>query len=118
MPKPELLRNIYITHNLIYVIAQENDDFYLIARDLGFKITDLIKYNEVPDNYKPRKGEIVYLQKKKSKADKPYFVHTVKRGESMHSISQVYGIQLKNLYKMNKLDPYYVPAEGDVLRLR
>ena len=36
----------------------------------------------------------------------------------MHSISQKFGIRLKNLYKMNKLDDEYVPEVGDRLKLR
>jgi len=116
--KTVLLRDVYKTHNLIYVIARENDSFDQIASDTGFKIKDLIKYNEVPEDFPLRKGDIVYLEKKKKKADKPYFEHLVKIGESMHSISQLYGIQLKKLYNMNKKDSDYVPTEGDVLRLR
>ena len=116
--KQGLLRDIYKTYNLIYVLAKEGDSFGQISGDTGFKVKDLIKYNEVPEDFPLRKGDIVYLQKKKSKADKPHFEHLVKIGESMHSISQRYGIQLKSLYKMNKKNPDYVPTEGDVLRLR
>jgi len=116
--KPVLLREVYICYNLLYVIAQENDSFDRIAGDTGFKVKDLIKYNEVPEDFPLKKGDIVYLEKKKKKADKPYFEHVVKVGESMHRISQLYGIQWKQLYKMNKKDSDYAPTEGDVLRLR
>jgi LysM repeat protein len=116
--KPELLRDVYKTYNLIYVIAKDEDSFEQIADDTGFKVKDLIKYNEVPEDFPLRKGDIVYLQKKKKKADLPNFEHLVKIGESMHSISQRYGIQLKSLYKMNKKGSEYYPEEGDVLRVR
>jgi len=56
--------------------------------------------------------------KKKKKADKPNYDHVVQVGESMHSIAQMYGIQIKSLYKMNKKDKDYIPEEGDVLKLR
>ena len=36
----------------------------------------------------------------------------------MHSISQRYGIRMKNLYKLNDKDGEYIPQEGDILRLR
>ena len=116
--KPVLLRDVYKTYNLLYVVAKADDSFEQIADDTGFKLKDLIKYNEVPADFPLGKGDIVYLQKKKSKADKPHFEHLVKIGESMHGISQQYGIQLKNLYKLNKKSQDYVPTEGDVLRLR
>ena len=61
---------------------------------------------------------IVYLEKKKKKADKPNYDHVVQVGESMHSIAQKYGIQIKSLYKMNKKHKDYIPEEGDVLKLR
>ena len=59
-----------------------------------------------------------YLEKKKKKADKPNYDHVVQVGESMHSIAQKYGIQIKSLYKMNKKHKDYIPEEGDVLKLR
>nr|WP_245832425.1 glucosaminidase domain-containing protein [Massilibacteroides vaginae] len=111
-------RAVYKTHGLIYVYANANDSFEDVARDLGFKPKDLQKYNEVPVDFPLQKGDVIYLQKKKKKADKPYYDHVVQIGESMHSIAQKYGIRIKNLYKMNKKNDDYVPEEGDVLKLR
>lgn len=108
----------YKTHNLVYVIAQDADTYEAIAVEFGFKPKDLYKYNEVPEGFPLKAGDIIYFEKKKSKADKPYYEHEVVIGESMHSISQLYGIKVKNLYKMNKKDFDYVPEEGDILKLR
>ena len=108
----------YKTHNLIYVIAERGDTYESIAFEFGFNVKDLCKYNEVPKNFPLEKGDLVYFQKKKNKADKPYYEHVIQIGESMYSISQLYGIKVKNLYKMNKKDYEYVPVEGDVLKLR
>lgn len=116
-PSP-LPRDVYRTYGLIYVIARENDSFDQIAVDLDFKVKKLIRYNEVPEDYPLQKGDIVYLEKKKKKADKPYERHIVQVGESMHGIAQQYGIRIGNLYKLNKKDKDYVPQEGDVLKLR
>lgn len=115
---PVLSYQTYRTFGLIYVYAKENDSFEQIARSLGFKAKHLRKYNEVPEDFPLQAGDIVYLEKKKKKADKPHYEHIVEVGESMHSISQQYGIQVKSLYKLNKKDKDYVPAEGDVLKLR
>lgn len=108
----------YKTHGLVYVIAKNGDDYASIAKEFGFKEKDLLKYNEVPKGFPLSDGDIVYFQKKRSRANKPYFEHEVQIGESMHSISQKYGIRLKNLYKLNKKDYEYVPEEGDILKLR
>ena len=109
---------VYKANNLIYVHARPGDDFSTIADELNFKERALAKYNEVPTDYPLKPGDIVYLQKKKTKASKPNYEHIVKVGESMHSISQKYGIKIKSLYKLNKKDTDYIPEEGDILRLR
>ncbi|OJU38280.1 MAG: N-acetylmuramoyl-L-alanine amidase [Bacteroidales bacterium 45-6] len=108
----------YKTFGLVYVIAKRGDTFEAIAQEFGFKAKDLYKYNEVPEDFPLSEGDLVYFEKKRKKAESPYYEHVVKVGESMHSISQLYGIQVKSLYKMNKQDMEYVPTEGDVLRLR
>lgn len=115
---PSLKYDIYRTHGLIYVYAKENDNFEQIGYSLGFNPKDLMKYNEVPEGFPLQAGDVIYLEKKKKKADKPDYDHVVQVGESMHSISQLYGIQIKSLYKLNKKDKDYVPEEGDVLKLR
>ncbi|MDR0506171.1 MAG: glucosaminidase domain-containing protein [Dysgonamonadaceae bacterium] len=115
---PPLKRNVYKTFDIIYIIAEAGDSFEKVAYDMGFKEKDLRKYNEVPEGFPLREGDIVYLEKKKKKADKPYYEHVVKVGDSMHSISQLYGLQLASLYKMNHKDDDYVPEEGDTLRIR
>lgn len=108
----------YKTHGLIYVIASAGDSYESIAEEFKFKPKDLYKYNEVPKDYPLAKGDLVYFQTKKNKADIPYYEHVVKVGESMHSIAQQYGMKIKNLYKMNKKDYDYIPTEGDILKLR
>ncbi len=115
---PTVKYTIYRTYGLLYVYAKENDSFDQIAQNLDFPVKDLKKFNEVPEDFPLQKGDIVYIEKKKKKADKPNYDHVVQVGESMHSIAQKYGIQIMSLYKMNKKDKDYVPEEGDVLKLR
>jgi len=48
----------------------------------------------------------------------PHLYHQVQIGESMHSISQYYGIQVSTLYALNEKNQSYVPREGETLKLR
>ena len=68
----------------------------------------------------PKAGDILFLGKKKSKADKAMkgIPHLVQEGESMYSISQRYGIRLTSLYKLNSLPEDYMPQPGHMLRVR
>lgn len=110
--------DVYKNNDLLYVEARDRDTYELIAKELGFKAKKLRAYNEVPEGYTLQEGDVVYLEKKNKKGSKDSRYHTVKGGESMHSISQVYGIRLKNLYKINNKPEGYAPQRGDLLRLR
>lgn len=111
-------RPIYLSSGLLYVEARKGDRLELLAKELDFKESKLRKYNELPENYELSDGEIIYLETKNKKAQKPFEIHVVQPDESMHGISQRYGIRLKNLYKMNKVEFDYVPRSGDTLKLR
>jgi len=111
-------RDIFKTHGLIYVVVRNDDTLTELANELGFNAKKLSKFNDIPVNYPLQEGDIIYLEKKKTKALQPHYFHVVKVGESMHSISQRYGVRVKNLYKMNKQKATYVPVEGDMLKLR
>jgi hypothetical protein len=100
------------------VLVRFDDSLTQIANDLGFHAKQLAKNNDIPVNFPLQQGDILYLEKKKTKADQPNNFHAVRVGESMHSISQRYGMQLKSLYKINKKKTDYVPVEGDMLKLR
>jgi LysM repeat protein len=119
-PSKTLIRRrlIQTMYGILCVYAENNDTFYKIAAETNTKAENLISFNEAPGDYPLQRGDIVYLDKKKKKAGKPYYDHVVKKGESMHSISQKYGIQVKSLYKLNKKKENYIPIEGDVLKLR
>ena len=90
----------------------------LLGGEFDISWKKLVKYNDLHKEYTLEAGDIIYLKKKNKKAQKPYKEYIVRDGDSMHSISQKFGIRLKNLYKMNKLDDDYVPEVGDRLKLR
>ncbi len=110
---------VYIANGLAYVVVREGDTFKLLGGEFDISWKKLVDYNDLHKEYVLEPGDIIYLKKKNKKAQKPYDIHVVRDGESMHSISQTYGIRLKNLYKMNKKKvEEYVPEVGDTLRLR
>lgn len=113
-----LKHQVYLSNDLAYIIARHGDTFKSLDKETGISWRKLIKYNDLHDGYTLVDGDIVYLCKKNKKAAKQYTVHIVRNGDSMHGISQTYGIRLKNLYKMNRKDPDYIPEVGHRLRLR
>ena len=112
------MRPSYISYGLLYVLADQNDTYDRIAADMGISAKKLAKYNDTPLDYPLNEGDVVYLEPKNKEASARYSTYTVRVGDSMHEISQRYGIRLDQLYKLNNKDADYAPEEGDVLRLR
>lgn len=102
---------------LKYTLALDNDDLSYIAMEYGVSERKLRRWNDLPRLTELRQGDIIYLQGKRGRATKGYDYHIVKAGESMQSISQIYGVKVKSLMKLNKLVSATV-QEGQILKLR
>ena len=113
-------RQIYAFNKNYYLKARRGDTFRSLAKEVDISYRKLARYNERDKNDVLEEGEIIWLKKKQNKAPKNYKgrLHYVKNGESMYSISQLYGIKLKKLYKLNDLPPTYQIRVGDALRVR
>ena len=109
----------YIANDLVYIVVRAGDSWKSISKEFDISQSKLRKYNDLYKGYILQVGDILYLEKKNKKAGKEHIVHVLRAGESMYSISQKYGIRLKNLYKLNKMDAEDpVPEVGTILRLR
>ena len=112
-------RPLYLSSGLLYIVANTGDTFQSLSDEFGISRRKLIKYNDLYKEYNIKAGDIIYLEKKRSKANKENRFHTTGNGESLYSISQKYGVRLKNVYKMNPEFESYAPLKvGDVIRLR
>lgn len=113
-------RTLYVTsakRGLKYIRCLKGDDLAAIAQACGINERKLRRYNDLTKRSVLKENDIIYLQSKKSKAPKGFEYHTVKAGESMWSISQLYGVRIKSLMKRNKLVSATVHV-GQVIRLR
>lgn len=90
-----------------------------LARAYKMDEKKIRKYNDFDSDVVPANTKI-YFQPKRNKAPFGLKNHTVHKGETMASISQLYGIKLKSLYKRNRMnmDKKEHPAVGQELRLR
>ena len=112
-------KEILMANGLPYVIANAGDTYETLSAQTGISKRRIRKYNELYKEYSFKEGDIVYLKSKNNKAVKGYDFHTTKNGESLYSISQMYGIKLKAIYKMNPQYISYTTLKvGDVVRLR
>lgn len=113
------LHPIRIANKNYYIIAREGDTWRKIGDEIGISWRKIAKYNERDKHSAITPGEIIWLKKKQRHAEKRYkgYYHTVKAGESMYNIAQLYGLRLKNLYSINRLSPDYEIYPGARLKV-
>ncbi len=110
-------RKIDVSDNRIkFIEAKAGDTPSKIAKDLNMGLWQVLKYNDLDRTSRLSAGDMVYIQPKRRKARLER--HTIKSGENLHVVSQLYGIKLSRLYKLNKLEENAKVPEGFVVKLR
>lgn len=111
-------RPYYINNGKKLIIVRSGDHLKKIAFDFEIPWRKLLHYNDIKKSFVLHPGDLIYLQKKKRKSQKPFRHHVVQSGESLWEIAQLYGIRLKSLRNKNNLPKKYQPKAGTRLKLR
>ncbi len=126
-PEPQIIKptglpvapakKIFLNNEIKYVVVQDGDTYYKIAQQLDMRLWQLHSYNETGMQTCLQVGDIVYLQPKRRHSFKEE-THVARWGETMYYISQLYGIKMKHLYKMNKMVDGQEPTAGQKIVLK
>jgi LysM repeat protein len=101
-----------------YIIVKDGDTREKLEDDLQLLRWELPRYNELDRDFSLTAGQVLYLQPKRTKAAPGIRYHDVADGDTMYSISQEYGIKLKSLYEMNRMEEGTQPSPGEKIWLR
>lgn len=91
----------YEVNGLPGVEARAGDDASTLAKIAKIRTSRFLKYNDMDSRDPLEAGEVYYLAKKNKKGAVPF--HTVREGETIRKISQIYGIRTKDLMKYNRI---------------
>jgi LysM repeat protein len=109
-------REIYINNGVKFIYAKKGDTFSKIAKDFNIYSWQLYSYNNLSKKDPLEEGQMLYLEAKKKKGDKPY--HIVQPGETLSDISQMYAVKIKKLCKYNTLDDEAVLFPNQKIKLQ
>ncbi|TCO07624.1 glucosaminidase domain-containing protein [Natronoflexus pectinivorans] len=101
-----------------YVMVEPGDTFESLSRMFNLRNWEIPSYNDLPANANINKYRILYIENKRRNAHPDHPYHIVKEGETMHEISQQYGVRLNRLYHFNRMQAGEQPKAGDRLNLR
>jgi hypothetical protein len=108
---------IYANNGSQFVVAREGDNLAEIAWLLGISEKRLRRFNDLDSDQNIGEGNMVYIQAKKSHTGSGLAEHTVQKGETLHSISQLYGIKMRPLARRNHLPVNAELSEGQQIKL-
>lgn len=78
----------------------------------------ILEYNEVVTDTNIKEGDIVFLEKKKTKYNGSRDYYIVKENDTLYGVSQQFGIRLSNLVKINGINLFSKLQVGQRLRLK
>jgi membrane-bound lytic murein transglycosylase D len=106
----------FLVNGLWAIKGSTGESLSAMAKRADLPIATFMKYNEVEIDHVPESGRHYFLQKKKRVAEASH--HQVRAGEDAWSVSQLYGIQLRQLQKYNQLNSNKVLVAGSTLKLQ
>ncbi len=110
------LKEVFEFNRIKTIIVEKGMTPQKISQKYGITLKRLYKYNDLKQGDKIKAGDKIYLQPKRIKGNTKF--HTVKLGETMHSISQEHGIKLPKLLERNDMIEDTEPDIGAKLFLR
>ncbi|MDR0511299.1 MAG: glucosaminidase domain-containing protein [Rikenellaceae bacterium] len=110
---------VYNNNGSQFIIASDGETFEKLGTLLGVTAGRLRSYNDLSEGSQPTAGTFIYIKDKASRGDQDNGpVHVVSQGETLWSISQLYGIKLRQLAGINKMETYFSLRPGQHILLR
>jgi LysM repeat protein len=111
---PRVMEN----NRIQYIIVKDGDTRETLENEYSLLKWELARYNELKNGFQLTPGQILYLQPKRDKAEPGKDFYIAVEGDTMYLISQRFGIKLKRLYEMNRMDDGTEPEAGKKIFLR
>lgn len=106
----------YQINHLPGIQAEMCDNAVTLAYKADIPIKKFVEYNDIKENDLLQIGQVYYLESKSAKASVPF--HVVREGETLWSISHIYGVKLENLLKNNRFETIQRLQRGRVIWLQ
>lgn len=99
-------------------VLQPGETLAMVSRKYDISPSELLKLNDLGSERLIKEGDIIFLAKKKKKYEGPQDIYVTKQGDTLHSISQEFGVQLHQLAKLNNMNDYHRLKEGTRIILK
>ncbi|MDY3548307.1 glucosaminidase domain-containing protein [Riemerella anatipestifer] len=100
---------------LKYVVIPTDTDVAYIAKKFDMREGRLLKWNDLSGS-KLKANDVLFLEPKSSAGS--IETYNAEKGDTMHKISQKFGIKLRKLYSKNRMEQGEQPKQGQIIYLQ
>lgn len=111
-------RYVVLINDIHCTVLQPGETLASISRKYDISPVQLLKFNELGSESQVKEGDIVFLDKKRKKYEGAQDIYITKEKETLHDVSQKFGIQLRQLAKLNGMSEYSLLHSGTRLILK
>ena len=115
---PARVPRVMENNRIQYIIVKDGDTKEKLEKEFQLLKWELSKYNELSSDLPLVPGQMLYLQPKREKSEPGKENYITVEGDTMYLISQRYGVKLKYLYEMNRMEEGTEPEAGKKIWLR
>lgn len=111
-------RTIYVRNGVPYILSGDIDTYESLAEEYNLFTKELLRYNDLKKSRELVPGTVVYLQRKKAKAQRHMEIHIAVEGDTYYDVAQKYGVRMKKLFQYNDYKNGDILHIGDEIFLR
>jgi len=108
-------RNIQLNNGVKCIVIDDDESFDWLTHELKISKSKLMKYNDYEEDVHLTHGNLIYLEPKKHYNNLEFY--TTKSGDTMHGISQRFGIKIEKLLYFNSMQKGQEPMLGQKIFL-
>lgn len=114
-----LSREVFTMNGVPFIYSIEGETYSSIAASNHLFAKEILAINDLTAEQKLLPGTVVYLQMKKTQAEKGLDKYIVESdGESLRDICQRFAVRQKSIEKLNGFSAGHILREGDTIVLR
>ncbi|MCX6187441.1 MAG: LysM peptidoglycan-binding domain-containing protein [Bacteroidetes bacterium] len=95
------------------ITAKPNESLAQIALNYDIKVYQIYKYNDLDKNANCKEGDTLFIKSKKNKSYTDEYL--IQSSETMHQLSQRFGIKLEKILDRNAISLGQEPANGEII---
>ena len=113
-----LARQVYSRNGVTYILAEGYDTYETLAKEFRLFRRELLRFNDMREEIPIVAGQVIYLEKKRTRSARFLEMHVAEEGETMYDLSQRYAVRLRNLYMYNGMKEGEEPVPGQKIYLQ